>query len=162
VIAFTTENSPYGGNQPDYFANHMYDFMLERADLVERDAARSAMLASDRERMSKGLAGMMRRVQIAAGFALPNAVYAGTYCSDELGTMEISIRDGGLYAKHGVAAGGPLRPGGGQLAWVYFSQLRVPSDRLTFAANDAGQVTGFRYSGADFVRRAASCALPAQ
>ena len=152
VVAFTNENSPYGGNQPDYFANHMYDFMLERADLAKRDAERVAILASDRERAKQGLARMMSRVQIVQAFALPNEAYTGTYCSDELGTMVVSIRDGELYAKHGLAAGGPLRPGGGQLAWVYFAQPRIPSDRLTFVANDAGQVTGFRYSGIDFAR----------
>jgi hypothetical protein len=152
VVVFTNENTPFGGNQPDFVANHMYDFMLERADLAARDAARLEMMRAERERAIQRLAGMMQRVQIADAMALPNEAYVGAYRSDVGGAIRVSVRDGGLYAEHGVSAEGRLRPAGGHNVWVYFSQDRIPSGRASFTADDQGRVAGFHYNGLTYAR----------
>lgn len=152
VVVFTNENTPFAGTQPDFVANHLYDFMLERGDLAGRDAARVELMRAERERVTQMIGGMMQRVQIADAFPLPNDAYAATYRNDQGGTIRISVRDGGLYAEHGVSAEGRVRPGGAQNAWVYFSQDRIPSDRARFTVDDAGRVTGFVYQRLTYAR----------
>jgi|CXWL01.1.fsa_nt_gi CubicO group peptidase (beta-lactamase class C family) len=153
VVVFTNENTPYGASQADFVANHLYDFLLERSDLASRDNARIELVRAERERATQMLGRMMQRVQIADGLALPNEAYVGTYRSDIGGTIRIGVRDGGLYAEHGLSAEGRIRPAGGHNAWVYFSQDRIPSDRASFSVDDAGRVASFAYQGITYARQ---------
>jgi CubicO group peptidase (beta-lactamase class C family) len=149
VAVLINDGSPIGGPAPDVIATYAYDLLLGRPGV-------NAKYAAERARMEQNAAEMRQRIRAdqARRAARPptpeerKPFFAGTYENEQMGTLEIRVRENReLWATLGNLSArldpftrpDALRleflPGSGEVMQFFFRDDRTPADSANLSGN---------------------------
>lgn len=149
VVALVNERA-LGDRAADGAAAAIYDHLLGKEDAEERRADFIEESGAVAERYRAGIADDLEtRASRQRPMPLPPSAYAGTYVSDQAGTITWTETEGGLEARAGLVHSS---------AEVYDADQHAFRVELTGGGSvirftvEAGEVTGLTYRGFEFDR----------
>jgi CubicO group peptidase (beta-lactamase class C family) len=151
VVVLQNEGSD-GGRFSDLIASYAYDLLLG-ADADGRARARieqyRTAIEKSRSERDAWRTELKKLKTSPVAPALPLTAYVGSYGSDRLGRIEISIRSGRIHVSFGDAAGDGISVGGHEFLIDWNPGDRP--DRWKFDVTNGG-VTGFHWGDRVFTR----------